>query len=166
MIRFVGTALLSGALVLAGVGVAGAQAPVDTCKSADLSIAVGAVDGAAGTIHREILFTNRGSGSCVLRGFPGVSYVDSNGNQIGKAAQRVGAPGPLLTVARGATVVSDVAFAQAGNFDPAVCGITPVWGVRVYPPDETNPMYLGLLGQYGCAGDVDQLSVATVQSWS
>jgi hypothetical protein len=164
--RFVGAALLSGALVLTGVGVAGAQAPVETCKSADLSIAVGEVGAAAGTVHREVLFTNRGAGSCVLRGFPGVSYVDSNGNRIGKAAQRVGARGPLVTLTRGATVVSDVGSAQAGNFDPEVCDITPVWGLQVFPPDETEPLFLGLLGQYGCAGDVDQLSVATVQSWS
>jgi hypothetical protein len=164
--RFVGTALLSGALVLTGVGVAGAQAPVDTCKSADLSIAVGEVSAAAGTVHREVLFTNRGAGSCVLRGFPGVSYVDSNGNQIGKAAERFGARGPLVTLTRGGTAVSDVGFAQAGNFDPDVCDITPVWGLQVFPPDETEPLHLGLLGQYGCAGDVDQLSVATVQSWS
>jgi hypothetical protein len=165
--RTIGITLAATALVLGGTSAASAQAPAAaTCKSADLSIAVGRTDAAAGTVHREVLLTNRGTGSCVLRGFPGVSYVDANANQIGRAAQRVGTRGPLVTLARGGTAVSDVGFTSAGNFDPEVCGMTPVWGIQVFPPDEVDPLYLGLIGQQGCSGEVDQLAVATVQSWS
>jgi hypothetical protein len=165
--KIIGTTLAATALVLGGTSTASAQAPAAaTCTAADLSIAVGSTDAAAGTVHREILLTNRGTGTCVLRGFPGVSYVNSDGQQIGRAARRVGDRGPLVTLTRGATAVSDVGFASAGNFDPEACDMTPVWGIKVYPPDASDPLYLGLLGQHGCAGDVDQLAVATVQSWS
>ncbi|MEU4738869.1 DUF4232 domain-containing protein [Actinosynnema sp. NPDC023658] len=163
------------AAVLATGGTAVAQAAGDaratavgTCKSVDLDIAFGRVGGAAGTVYREVVFTNRGFGACVLRGFPGVSYVDASGNQVGAAAVRVGDRGPLLTLPHGGSALSDVGFAQVDNFDPDTCRKTPVWGVRVYPPDETVPLYLSMSDQYGCAGDVspfgDQLTAASVRS--
>lgn len=149
---------------------AGAQqaGAVATCRSVDLGIAFGRVEGAAGTVYREVVFTNRGLRTCVLRGFPGVSYVDADGNRVGAAAVRVGERGPLLTLPHGAAAISDVGFAQVDNFDPDTCRKTPVWGVRVFPPDETAPLYLPITDQYGCAGDVspfgDQLTAASVRS--
>lgn len=139
-----------------------------TCKSVDLAIGFGRVGGAAGTVHREVVLTNRGLHACVLRGFPGVSYVDANGGRVGAAAARSGDRGPLLTLPHGGRAVSDVGFAQVDNFDPEVCVKTPVWGVRVYPPDETVPLYLPMTDQHGCAGDVSpfghHLTVASVRS--
>jgi hypothetical protein len=144
------------------------RAEAATCRSVDLGIAFGRVEGAAGTVYREVVFTNRGLRTCVLRGFPGVSYVDANGNQVGAAALRVGDRGPLLTLPHGASATSDVGFAQVGNFDPDACRKTPVWGVRVFPPDETVPLYLPMTDQYGCAGDLSpfgsQLTAASVRS--
>lgn len=170
MMRAVGTALAAAALLFTGAAVASAAPRAATCGSVDLGISFGRAGGAAGTVYREVLFTNRGIGTCVLRGYPGVSYVDLNGNQVGAAAVRVGATGPLLTLTPGVTVASDVGFAQVDNFDPDRCVKTPVWGVRVFPPDERTPLYLPLVDQYGCAGDVSefgsQLTVAAVQAAS
>ncbi|MGW4115585.1 DUF4232 domain-containing protein [Actinosynnema sp. NPDC004786] len=170
MRRVLATAAVVAAMVGTG-GVAVAQeagAQAATCRSVDLDVAFGRVEGAAGTVYREVVFTNRGLGACVLRGFPGVSYVDSSGGRVGAAAVRVGERGPLLTLPHGAAAVSDVGFARVDNFDPDVCRKTPVWGVRVYPPDETTPLYLAMSDQYGCAGDVSafgaQLTVASVRS--
>ncbi|MFD1146432.1 DUF4232 domain-containing protein, partial [Saccharothrix hoggarensis] len=141
---------------------------VATCRSADLDVRFGAVGGAAGTTYREVVLTNRSPYRCVLRGFPGVSYVDANGDQVGAAAVRSGDRGPLLTLPHGATATSDVGFAQVDNFDPDACRKTPVWGIRVYPPDETVPLYLPLADQHGCAGDVspfgNHLTAASVRS--
>lgn len=144
------------------------QADTATCRSVDLGIAFGRVGGAAGTVYREVVLTNRGLRTCVLRGFPGVSYVDASGNQVGAAAVRVGERGPSLTLPHGAAAIADVGFAQVDNFDPDACRKTPVWGIRVFPPDETVPLYLPMTDQYGCAGDVspfgDQLTAASVRS--
>ncbi|MFJ6669943.1 DUF4232 domain-containing protein [Actinosynnema sp. NPDC091369] len=154
--------------MLATGGTAVARAEGTTCQSVDLDIAFGRVEGAAGTVYREVVLTNRGLRTCVLRGFPGVSYVDSDGNQVGAAAVRVGERGALLTLPHGAAAVSDVGFAEVDNFDPDVCRKTPVWGIRVFPPDETVPLYLRMTGRHGCAGDVsafgNQLTAASVRS--
>ncbi len=182
MMRFAGIAVVATALLFAGAGGTATAQPVHTqsartesvriqaatCKSADLNIAFGRTEGAAGTVYREVLFTNRAIATCVLQGFPGVSYVDADGNQVGTAAVRDGEGGPLLTLPHGTTVLAVVGFAQIGNFDPEVCRPTPVWGIKVFPPDETVPLYLPTPGQYGCAGDTspfgNQLKVTSVRS--
>ncbi|MCC8247946.1 DUF4232 domain-containing protein [Saccharothrix luteola] len=173
MRRFVATAAVIATAAIAAVAVTGGTAvaqgaEVSTCRSADLTIGFGHEGGAAGTVYREVVFTNRGLHTCVLRGFPGVSYVDGNGNRVGAAAERVGDRGPLLTLPHGTAVRSDVGFAQVDNFDPDVCRKTPVWGIRVFPPDETVPLYLPMTDQHGCAGDVspfgNQLTAASVRS--
>ncbi|ONI90473.1 hypothetical protein ALI22I_12100 [Saccharothrix sp. ALI-22-I] len=169
MRRFVATAVAVAAVLAGTGGVAVAQpGEVTTCQSVDLDIRFGRVEGAAGTVYREVVLTNRGLRTCVLRGYPGVSYVDADGNQVGAAAVRAGERGTLLTLPHGAAAVSDVGFAQIDNFDPDVCDKTPVWGVRVFPPDATEPLYLAMADQYGCAGDVspfgDQLTAASVRS--
>ena len=166
--RRVVAAVAAIAAVFVTGGTAVAQHQAGTCRSADLDIAFGRVGGAAGTVYREVVFTNRGPRTCVLRGFPGVSYVDTGGDQVGAAAARVGARGPLLTLPHGTAAVSDVGFAQVDNFDPDVCRKTPVWGIRVFPPDETAPLHLPMTDQHGCAGDVSpfgaQLTAASVRS--
>ena|SRR5690242_14966661 len=96
MRRLIGTILLVIAFVAGGT-VAASAAPLPTCKSVDLDIAVGRTGSAAGTFYREIKFTMRSLGACVLKGFPGVSYVDRAGAQVGNAAYRVGEPGELIT---------------------------------------------------------------------
>ncbi|MFD0206536.1 MULTISPECIES: DUF4232 domain-containing protein [Saccharothrix] len=167
MRRFVAAAAVLAAMFAVG-GAALAVPEAGTCRSADLTIGFGREGGAAGTMYREVVFTNRGLHACVLRGFPGVSYVDANGNQVGAAAVRVGERGPSLTLPHGTAVRSDVGFAQVDNFDPDVCRKTPVWGIRVFPPDETVPLYLPMTEQHGCAGDVspfgNQLTAASVRS--
>ncbi|GAB2988708.1 DUF4232 domain-containing protein [Saccharothrix stipae] len=171
MRRFVAVAAIVAAVSVTGgtaVATAGVGAGAATCRSVDLDIGFGRVEGAAGTVYREVVFTNRGLHTCVLRGFPGVSYVDAHGNQVGAAATRVGDRGSLLTLPHGGTAISDVGFAQVDNFDPDVCRKTPVWGIRVFPPDETVPLYEPMRDQHGCAGDVspfgDQLTAASVRS--
>ena len=51
-----------------------------------LAMAVGQKDGAAGTFHENLIFTNQGTGDCVLNGYPTVTLLDSAGKQIGQAA--------------------------------------------------------------------------------
>jgi hypothetical protein len=111
-------------------------------------------------------FTNSGSRSCVIQGYPGVSYVaGDDGHQVGPAAFRVGTKGGPISLAPGATANAPVGFVQVGNFDPAVCQPTPVRGLRVYPPHETAAMFVAMDGT-GCAGSPPdpQLLVRTVET--
>jgi hypothetical protein len=136
------------------------------CKVTDLTLTLGHTGGAAGTIYTAIDFTNKTSHTCVIVGFPGVSYVgNSNGTQIGAPAQRDGQIGAQVTLAPGAVASAIVGMVDVGNFDASVCLPTPVDGLRVYPPDETHSIFVGLSG-IGCAGSPpgSQLTVQTIKA--
>jgi hypothetical protein len=135
------------------------------CKAASLKLGIGGADAAAGTVYRQLVFTNIGTAPCVLQGFPGVSYVaGDDGHQIGPAAVRIGTKGEAIDLAPGASAAAPVGFTQVRNYDEAVCKPTAVRGLRVYPPQETASMFVPLEGT-GCAGNPpgQQLSVKTIQ---
>lgn len=137
----------------------------DECKVADLSLALGGGDSAAGTTYRAIVFTNKGSRTCTIQGFPGVSYVTGDdGHQVGTSAKRTGTKGAVITLKPGESAFADVGFVQVRNFDEAQCKPTETRGLRVYPPHEYDSMFLPNPG-LGCAGSPpgDQLTVSTVQ---
>ena len=136
------------------------------CKVADLSLSFGGGDAAAGTTYRSLVFTNKGTRTCTIQGFPGVSYVTGDsGQQVGPAAYRVGEKGAVVTLKPGDTASSDIGFVQVANFDPAVCKPTDVRGLRIYPPHDYDSMFIANAGT-GCAGTPpgNQLTVATVKA--
>jgi hypothetical protein len=135
------------------------------CKAANLKLSIGGGDAAAGTVYRQLVFTNTGASPCVLQGFPGVSYVaGDDGHQVGPAAVRIGTKGEAIDLAPGASAAAPVGFTQVRNYDEAVCKPTAVRGLRVYPPQETASMFIALEGT-GCAGNPpgQQLTVKTIQ---
>lgn len=148
------------------VSIPPAAADPAECTAADLRLGLGQGNAAAGTTYRPLRFTNAGSRTCTIQGFPGVSYVaGDDGHQVGPAAFRVGTKGPVITLAPGRTAHAPVGFTQVRNFDPAVCRPTAVRGLRVYAPHDTAAMFLPMEGT-GCAGTPPshQLVVRTMQS--
>ena len=138
------------------------------CTVGDLTVSLGASEGTAGTMYRALVFTNSGDRTCVIQGFPGVSFVaGDDGHQVGAAAVRSGAKGGAVILKPGATATAPVGFRDAGLFDPAVCEPTDVRGLRVYPPHERKAEFVPFATQ-GCAGAVPggQLIVATVHAGS
>lgn len=134
------------------------------CKAAELGLSIKDDGAAAGTVYRELVFTNTGQRTCTMQGFPGVSYVaGKDGHQVGPAAYRDGAKGAAVTLEPGGTAVAPVGFVNVRNYEPAVCEPTEVRGLRVYPPQETESMYVAQPG-VGCAGNPpgNQLVVKTV----
>lgn len=140
-----------------------APAPVAECRTADLTLAVARSDGAAGHVYRTLRFTNHSDHSCVMQGFPGVSFVADDGHQVGPAAVRAGPIGPAVTVDPGAGAAAIVDVTDPGVFDPEMCRPTQVRGLRVYPPDERTAIDLALPGT-GCAATTSspQLHVRTI----
>jgi hypothetical protein len=135
------------------------------CKVADLKLSLGGGDAAAGTMYRELRFTNKGSRTCTIQGFPGVSYVaGEDGHQVGPAAYREGTKGAAISLTPGKTVSASIGFVQVGNYDPAACKPTSVRGIRVYPPHEYDSMFVASPGT-GCAGKIpgNQLTVQTIR---
>lgn len=142
------------------------RAGAGTCRAADLELSLGSGEGTAGTHYRPLRFTNVSGSPCVIHGFPGVSYVaGDDGHQVGTAAYRTGEKGQPVTLGPGRTAHADVGLVQVRNYDPAECKPTSVRGLRVYPPHETNAMFVRAPGT-GCAEfpNGQQLTVATVKS--
>jgi hypothetical protein len=96
--------------------------------------------GAAGGAYRTLTLTNTSGAACTMAGFPGVSYVDAAGTQIGAPAGR-GEPGPSFLLQPGASATAVLRQSNAGNYGPD-CGATAATGVRVYPPGATDSLLL------------------------
>jgi hypothetical protein len=92
-----------------------------------------------------------------MAGFPGVSYVDAAGTQIGAPAER-GGPGPSFTLQPGASATAVLQQINAGAYG-AACGITPAAGVRIYPPGATDSL---VLPQESTACSADSIVLMTV----
>jgi Protein of unknown function (DUF4232) len=109
------------------------------CRSANLTLASGTEQGAAGTQYFQIVFRNHASFACTLIGYPGVSFLDASGRQIGLPAQRTGITQSTVTITPAGS-----AYAVVGVGNPGVVnctGVTP-HRIRVYPPNETVPVLI------------------------
>ena len=114
-----------------------------TCSAAQLT---GAVEdqpggGAAGSVYRTLVLTNASDQECVIDGYPGVSFVDASGTQIGAAAERDGSEAAPVTLAPGGCVTTTLRQTNAQNYGTD-CGITPAAGLRIYPPGATDSLVL------------------------
>jgi hypothetical protein len=125
-------------------------AGVPPCASGQLSVAVGQSQGAAGSLIVPLVFTNTGSTTCSLQGYPGVSIVGANGAQLGAAAARTGQATPLVSLPAGQT--STAIFRQA---NPGILNCTPVsaTGFRVYPPNQTAALFAADSSLTTCPGN-------------
>ena len=126
-------------------------AGVIRCTSSALSVSLGEGNGAAGTIYYPLRFTNTGTTTCALEGYPGISLVDSSGNQIGSPAGRAPSTSPtVVTVAPGQSSVATVSLSDVLN----TCS-TPEMGsgLRVYPPNQTGALFAPSTAIAICTGD-------------
>lgn len=111
--------------------------------------------------------TNRGTTSCRLHGYPGVSLVGhGNGTQLGRAAQRDTSVSPSsVTVPAGGSTPFVVRLVQAANYPSADCSPVRADGFRVYPPGSTQALFLPSANVTGCASTtVGLLTVRPVGS--
>jgi uncharacterized protein DUF4232 len=136
------------------------------CRTSALSLRLGAGGAAAGSSYRPIVFTNTGSGTCTMFGYPGVAYVaGSEQHQVGApAARNQQHPPSSVTLRPGEQASAVLQIVDAHNYPPASCRLVAVSGLRVYPPDETAAAFVALpSGATACSTDVSQLTVqATV----
>jgi hypothetical protein len=124
---------------------------VSRCTVDELSVTLGAGNGAAGSEIVPIVFTNTGKTSCELHGFPGVSFVgDGNGTQLGAAADE-DSSSPIVqnTLKPGGAVQAQLKIASAQNFDN--CTVVPADGFRVYPPHSFDSVFVKATGMSACS---------------
>jgi Protein of unknown function (DUF4232) len=136
------------------------------CKAGQLkaSIVTQPGGGAAGSVYRNVVLTNTGSTACTLRGYPGLSYVDAAGKQVGAPAKRnPDATMTAVTVAPSGTAVAQVQQTNAQNYGDQ-CKLTNVAGVRVYPPNDTASL-IAPQATVGCANEkIVLMTVDTFQA--
>ncbi|WP_129843639.1 DUF4232 domain-containing protein [Streptomyces sp. RFCAC02] len=136
------------------------------CASGVLDLSLAGSEGAAGSLYLTLALTNTGDETCTMTGFPGVSLVAGEaGPQIGAPAGRDTARGSGETVelAPGGTAWTDVRVTQAGNYPAEECDPAPAGGLRVYPPDERDALFLPDDTLTGCVSeDVPLLTVTPV----
>ncbi len=116
----------------------------------------------AGSVHRVLVLTDAGSTACTVSGFPGVSFVgDGNGTQLGSAARRDGGAGGPVTLQPTDSARADLTVAEAGDFP----GCSPVTadGLRVYPPDDRDSLFVRTSGLTACRSSAVLLTVGPLR---
>lgn len=138
-------AIACAALMLPAVALAsssGARSPaVPACSQSSTYVWFAlAPNGAAGTIYYPIEFTNLGSTSCTLRGYPGVSAITKTNHQLGPPAGRFKATVHTLTLKPHQTVHALLGIVEAGIIGN--CHEATAFGLAVYPPNQTAKQFV------------------------
>lgn len=134
------------------------------CTAAQLTGAVADQPGggAAGSVYRSLVLTNASDQECTVQGFPGVSFVDASGAQIGAAADRDGSAPALVMLAPGASAAATLRQVNAQNYG-AECELTTSAGLRVYPPGATDSLVLPQEVPACSATSIVVMTVGTLQ---
>jgi hypothetical protein len=124
------------------------------CNTVDLDVTVGDPDGAAGSVYRQLTFTNSSDRDCTVSGYPGVSLVADGDTQVGAAADREDALGeaPVITLSPGDAASADLKISSPGVYGDQ-CTETPADALKIYPPDERDSTTVTVDGLTGCTGD-------------
>lgn len=118
-------------------------------------VATSAGGAAAGSDYVAIDFTNISAHTCVMFGYPGVSWVTGmRGSQIGDAAARTaGYSSVTATLAPNGAAHAWLQIANAGNFPASTCKPATAHWLRVYPPNQFSSLYARFSTQV-CSGKI------------
>jgi hypothetical protein len=139
-----GAAASAPTTAAASTGSSVGAAAISGCPAAQLKVAYtdnaqineGSLDGMS-HVDNVVTFTNTGSASCQLGGYPGVAALDSAGKQVMQAA-RMSVAGKLITLAPGAVASAMVSADTASCTTP-----TQVAGLLVTAPNQRTSIRLG-----------------------
>jgi hypothetical protein len=145
----------------------GGGAPAGQCSDDALGIQVAraADGGAAGSEHYDVVFTNTGGSSCVLRGTPGVSVVgDGNGTQLGKPADRLQTSVKTVRLGVGLSVSAPLQVVNIGtNGGPLEgCTVRKGDGYRVYAPHSRKGVFVRDASAVACVRGPSFMTVGPV----
>ncbi|MEV4431267.1 DUF4232 domain-containing protein [Streptomyces sp. NPDC049602] len=123
-----------------GAGTASASpaspATARRCRTSELKASLGPDRPGAGQSNFALVLTNASRRPCTIHGFPGVAFVNGEGEAVTPDPERGAGEEPqTVTLAPGASVWSALTYAN-----PALTGVTTVTpeALRVTPSDETE----------------------------
>lgn len=121
-------------------------ADVARCTVADLRVTVEADPRPYGADHYglKLILTNVAAQRCLLTGYPRVAFAKApDGPAAGADFTRTPSARQLeLRMATGAAGEVLMRLARVGTYDPAVCRPAPVAGFRVYPPEQSESVFV------------------------
>jgi len=126
-----------------GASTEAAAGSVPPCATDRLEVwlGIGEGGGTAGGVYYPMEFTNVGSATCYLYGFPGVSAW--NGSQLGGAAAWDRSVTPrTVTLAPAATGHTVLKFVDLGVFPPDQCRPQTATELRVFPPGSRSASFI------------------------
>ena len=153
--------LLAAAVIAAPTASAAAKA----CNASKLVVWAGEEPGGgtAGSVYYRIEFTNLGSSTCSLFGFPIVAALNLNGKQVGAPATHMpGKKVKAVKIAQGQTATAQLRIVEAGNFSPNECKPTWAAGLRIGVPGGLGTKFAPLAFQTCAKTSAQILSVGAV----
>lgn len=150
----------------------GSERATSRCDAGGLVVSFGGVQSAAQSWVFSVVFTNASGVPCWLGGYPGVSFVDASGAQVGPAAARAsgaefgGVPYSPVTLEPHGSAVASVTepIAAAVVADGQACAPVTAEAVRVYAPGSRTPVDVQVNGRSGARANGAVLTVCTVPS--
>ena len=125
---------------LAAVGRLTQAATPLPCSPAQLRASLGQQTAGVGSIFTTVVLRNAGTQSCTLLGYPGVSLVDSQQRQIGRAASWDPRVVSLVTLLPGGAASTLVHTLNPG-VGTTDC-LPPSAALRIYPPGGLTALYV------------------------
>jgi hypothetical protein len=125
------------------------------CRLSELTVSLGDVGAAAGTLFYPIVFRNSGRRTCQLQGYPGVAGVNAAGTQMLQANRlrppeaNVGFPPQLLSLTPGVAVSALLTAIDNPQGGASSC---PHYALLVTPPGETRSTRLSSASVPNCRG--------------
>jgi uncharacterized protein DUF4232 len=149
-----------------GHAAAAASTALPNCAASELGVWVAADygQGATGSTFIPLEFTNVGSRTCTLQGYPGVAALGRNLNQLGPAATRNHLITPsTVTLAPGQTAHAVLQYIQAVATNCPVAQQVPAYELQVIPPNRTNKDH-ALFDFETCPGNTVYLTVTAIRA--
>ncbi len=145
-------------------GTSSPSGKLQSCTTDQLQASLGeGGGGAAGHSLPVLLLTNTSDTPCTLTGYPGVSFVgDNDGTQLGAPAERdeSGPPAVTIILDPGTRAQSQLDIIRAENYPASDCQPQPADGLRVYPPDQKDALFIQTGTDMACSSeDIPLISV-------
>jgi Protein of unknown function (DUF4232) len=90
----------------------------------------------------DLTFTNTGTATCTLDGYPGVSFLTAARTVITAPATRTPASPHQVTLAPGQTASAQLKTPNVGNLPKTACRQATAASLKVYPPNDTAPVFV------------------------
>jgi hypothetical protein len=112
------------------------------CQTKNLYIGASKGSSGAGSYYGELRFTNTGTSTCSLTGYPGVSFTTRSHHQIGRSAHRVHGRVHVITLKPGWEASALYRLTNPSLFPGSACHQKTSAYIKVYPPNQTAPVYV------------------------